>query len=220
MFRALTRLLGMAAALLLGWVLLVSLSPGTWIAAGAPCPRNLAWGDAWLPRASPLESLSFDLPDGGKGKLCYGRPSLKGRQMIGGELPYGQLWRLGANEPTTLHLSRAAHVGEMVLAPGSYSLYAIPGQLEWEILINRSTRQWGLESEYTSSVRAREVGRIRLKSQPLDRSVETLTFSIQPSAMGAIEIVFEWEDVRWRLPLEPGAADINPFEPAQAAPEL
>src|SRR6187402_2302197 len=111
MLRAIWKLLGLAAALALGWVLLVSLAPGSWIAAGAPCPRNLSWGPAWLPRVSPLESLSFALPGGGKGKLCYGSPSLKGRTMIGGVLPYGQLWRLGANEPTTLHLSRTAHIG-------------------------------------------------------------------------------------------------------------
>ena len=220
MLRAIWKLLGLAAALALGWVLLVSLAPGSWIAAGAPCPRNLSWGPAWLPRVSPLESLSFALPGGGKGKLCYGSPSLKGRTMIGGVLPYGQLWRLGANEPTTLHLSRTAHIGDIVLAPGSYSLYAIPGQLEWEILVNRSTRQWGLESEYTSAVQAREIGRIRIKSQPLDSPVEALTFSIQPSAMGALEIVFQWQDVRWRLPLAPGAEDVDPFEPTPPSTDV
>ena len=94
MMRALLKLLGLAALLLLGWVLLVSLAPGTWIAAGAPCPRNLAWGDAWMPRASPLESLSFPLPGGGKGKLCYGSPSLKGRKMIGGAFGIGLLCAL------------------------------------------------------------------------------------------------------------------------------
>ena len=220
MLRALFKLLGLLSALLLGWVLLVSLAPGTWIAAGAPCPRNLAWGDAWLLRASPLESLSFPLPGGGKGKLCYGSPSLKGRKMIGGALAYGHLWRLGANEPTTLHVSRTVHVGDLVLAPGSYSLYAVPGQLEWEILINRSTRQWGLESEYTSAVQTREVGRIRVRSQPLDRPVEALTFRVLPSAVGALELVFEWQDVRWRLPITPSAESVDPFEPAQRPTDL
>ena len=220
MLRALLKLLGLAALLLLGWVLIVSLAPGTWIAAGAPCPRNLAWGDAWLPRASPLRSISFALPGGGKGKLCYGSPSLKGRQMIGGAVPYGHLWRLGANEPTTLHISRTVHIGDLVLAPGSYSLYAVPGELEWEILVNRSTRQWGLESEYTSAVQAREVGRIRIKRQTLDTAVESLTFRVVPSAVGALELIFEWQDVRWRLPIAPGAEDVDPFEPAQRPTDL
>lgn len=207
MFRQVLKLLGAIAALVLGWVFLVSLSPGSWIASFAPCPRNLAWGDAWGPRASPLDSVRLRLP-GGSVKLCYGRPALRGRQMIGGDaVPYGQLWRLGANEPTTLHTSRTLYVGDIVLAPGSYSIYAVPGPREWEILFNRSTKQWGLESEYDAEVRSREVGRIRVQAQLLAQPVERLTFSVQSSAMGAVELVFEWQRVRWRLPLETSRID-------------
>jgi hypothetical protein len=212
MLRLLMKLAGAAAAVFLGWVILVSLAPGNLVASGAPCPRNLAWGPAWLPRVSPLVALRIALPDGGKAKLCYGQPSLKGRKMLGGVVPYGELWRLGANEPTTLHVNRTVHIGDIVLAPGSYSLYAIPGPIEWEIIVNRSTRQWGLESEYTSSVQAKEIGRIRVKAQHPDSPVEALTFTSVPSALGAVEIVFEWQDVRWRLPIAPGAENVDPFE--------
>jgi hypothetical protein len=219
MLKFFLKLLATAGGLFLAWVLLVSLAPGDWVAAGAPCPRNLAWGPAWLPRASPLDSVSIALP-GGKARLCYGRPSLRGRTMIGGDaVPYGKLWRLGANEPTTLHTSRILYVGDLVLAPGSYSLYAIPGIREWEIIVNRSIRQWGLESEYDDEVLAQEVGRIRVQAQHLDSPVETLTFRAQPAATSAVELVFEWQETRWRLPLDTSRSDFDTYEESEPDPE-
>ncbi|MGE0638695.1 MAG: DUF2911 domain-containing protein [Thermoanaerobaculia bacterium] len=201
MFRLLARLLGMALAVALAWVLLVTIAPGSWVASWAPCPRNLAWVPAWLPRASPLGALKIDLP-GGSAKLCYGRPSLRGREMLGGVLPYGELWRLGANEPTTLHVDRVVHIGDMVLAAGSYSLYAYPGSREWDIVVNRSTRQWGLESEYTDEVRGQEVGRIRVPAGRMETPVQQLTFRAVPAVTGAVDLIFEWQDTTWRLPID------------------
>lgn len=201
MRRLLLRLFGALLALALGWVLLISLAPGSWVATWAPCPRNLAWGPAWLPRVSPLAAVRIELP-GGAAKVCYGQPSLRGREMLGGVLPNGQLWRLGANEPTTLHVNRLVRLGDLVLAPGSYSLYAVPGGREWEIRINRSIRQWGLESEYTDAVQELEVGRLRVPASRLDAKVETMTFRFEPSAIGAVDLVFEWQNTAWRLALD------------------
>jgi hypothetical protein len=216
MLRLLLKLLAAVAVLALVWVLLVSFAPGSLVAKGAPCPRNLGWGPAWLPRASPLVALDLPLK-GGRGRLCYGSPSLRGRTMIGGEaVPYGELWRLGANEPTTLHLDRIVYVGDLVLSPGSYSLYAIPDRKEWEIVINRATKQWGLESEYTPEIAAQEVGRVRLQAQALDAPVEALTFSSRTSALGAVELIFEWQTTRWRLPLVTDRTDYEP--PDEPAP--
>jgi len=87
-------------------------------------------------RQSPLDSLSFTV---GKAevKVCYGRPSLRGRKMIGGEaVPYGKLWRTGSNEPTMIHTTGPITVAGVALAPGSYSLYTIPGPKEFEVILN------------------------------------------------------------------------------------
>ena len=199
MFRALTKLLGLAAALALGWVLLVSLSPGSWIAAGAPCPRNLAWGDAWLPRASPLESVSFNLPDGGKGKLCYGSPRLRGRRMIGERIPFGRLWRLGANEPTTLHLAFPARLGTVNLDPGSYSLYAIPEPQSWTVVVNANPNRWGLPID--AGVRAADIGSFPLPTSDLAEYEDRLTFHFEPSGEREGLIVYSWEHTTLTIPL-------------------
>ena len=175
MLRALLKLLGLAALLLLGWVLLVSLAPGTWIAAGAPCPRNLAWGDAWLLRASPLESLSFPLPGGGKGKLCYGSPSLKGRKMIGGTLPYGHLWRLGANEATELETGVDLTIGGQAVPKGKYTLYALPTAARWTLIVSKST------STTPAHDPALDLVRIDLRKRTLTVPVESFAINLIPS---------------------------------------
>jgi len=204
MRRAVLFLLVTALVLWVGWLGLTTLAPASSVATWAPCPRNWGWLPAWGPRTSPLAALEIDL-DGGHGKLCYGRPSLRGRRMLGGDaVPFGRLWRTGANEPTTLHLDTPVQFGELGLLPGSYSLYTIPELATWEIVVNRATSQWGLESEYSDEVRRQEVGRFRVGVEVLDAPVETLTFRTVPAATGAVDLIMEWQRTRLVIPIEAG----------------
>ncbi len=154
-------------------------------------------------RASPYDSATIELGDG-MAKVCYGRPSLKGRTMIGGEaVPYDTLWRTGANEPTTIHLNVPANIAGLDVEPGSYSLYTVPrAGSGWTLIVNRSTSQWGRESTYTEEVRAQEIGRVRVQAEPLEAPVEQLT--IRPTdAAGAAGLVLEWQDTRVHIPITP-----------------
>ena len=122
--------------------------------------------------------------------------------MIGGEaVPFGRLWRAGANEPTTLHLDTAARLGGVALLPGSYSIYAVPGPTSWEVIVNRSTRQWGLESEYTEEIAAQELGRYRALVEPLSAPVETFTIRAVGAGAQGYDLLFEWQTTRIRVPL-------------------
>jgi len=195
------------AALAAGWLLLTSFAPGSWVASWAPCPRNWGWVPAWMPRVSPLADVRFRF-DEGHGKVCYGRPSLRGRIMLGGAaVPYGQLWRTGANEPTTLHVDLPVHLGPLDLLPGSYSIYSVPDDKQWEIVVNRSTRQWGIESEYSSEVAAQEVGRFTVETEPTESEIETFTIRAVPSATDAYDLVLEWQRARVRIPIVAGFPD-------------
>ena len=128
-------------------------------------------------RLSPLDSVSFDLRSSAV-KLCFSRPSARGRIMIGGkDVPYGELWRTGANEPTMLHTTGAISIAGIEVGSGSYSLYTIPGEEEWVIIINSSITQWGHIAEYDYRVRRQEVGRGRVPRERTQRHVETMTFS-------------------------------------------
>lgn len=152
-------------------------------------------------RASPYDSTSFEL-GGSTAKVCYGRPSSRGRTMLGGTHPYGQLWRTGANEPTTIHLPVAATIAGVAVEPGSYSLYTIPGETEWTIIVNRSISQWGIESAYTADIEAQEVGRGTVAAAQPEAPVETFTIRAEPAAAGT-DLILEWENSRVRVPVVP-----------------
>lgn len=151
-------------------------------------------------RLSPLDSLSFKI-DGETVKVCYGRPSAKGRTMIGGrDVPYGRLWRTGANEPTMIHTTIAISVAGIQIGSGSYTLYTVPGEDEWVVIVNRSITQWGHIAEYSYRVRRQEVGRATVARERTRRHVETMTFSTEREN-GDANLVLEWERSRVVIPI-------------------
>jgi hypothetical protein len=152
-------------------------------------------------RPSPYDSTMVQL-NGATAKICYGRPALRGRQMIGGEqVPYDTIWRTGANEPTTIHLNTAAEIAGMRVEPGSYTLYTVPGREQWTVIVNRSTTQWGIESAYTAEVRAQEVGRAQVPAERTPAPVEVFTITSEDTGAGSANIVLEWENTRVRIPI-------------------
>jgi len=195
--RAALTLVLLAVALPVG---LTAIRPEPTLAIVLPCPRNYGWLPAWLLRSSPLASLSFAVRES-KLKLCYGRPAARGRRMLGGSrVPYGWVWRTGANEPTTLISNDSLELAGIVIPPGRTALYTIPGPESWEVILNAATSQWGIESEYRAEVRARERGRAILRSARGD-FVERLRFSMEPQAgdSGQVDLVLAWETTRLRM---------------------
>jgi hypothetical protein len=176
----------------------------TQAAAGPAC---ITMNTKQLPlatRKSPLDSVSFTV--GGKAaRVCYGRPSLRGRTMLGGEaVPYGKLWRTGANEPTMIHTTGPLTVAGLKVPAGSYSLYTVPGATEWEVIVNRSISQWGKESNYTDEVKSKEIGRAKVKAEKLPAKVETFSIRPDPATGDASALVLEWQDARVRIPVSAG----------------
>lgn len=139
-------------------------------------------------RQSPLQELSFSY-DGGEGLLCYGAPSARERVVMGELVPYGAVWRLGANEATALHLSAAATVGGVALGPGSYSLYATPGETEWTFHVNSEYDRWGIPID--EAVQSTEVGSFMATPSATAGMVEMMTFE---QVDGALR--FSWENTQ------------------------
>lgn len=153
-------------------------------------------------RVSPLDSISFKVEKSNV-KLCYGRPSLKGRTMIGGEaVPYGKIWRTGSNEPTMIHTDGPLDIAGVKVPAGTYSIYTVPGEKEWEVIVNKSITQWGHESTYTPEVQAQEVGRGKVKAETLKAPVEKLTFTAAPDAQKTKQLVLEWQTTRVAIPIK------------------
>jgi hypothetical protein len=150
-------------------------------------------------RPSPLDSTQVALA-GGTVKICYGSPSLRGRAMIGGEaVPFGALWRFGANEPTTLHTTVALNLGSIRLSPGSYSLYALPEAGHWEIFASTNVDRWGIP--ITPEVRAAEVGSTHAMPTILSAPVEAMELVLEAESATRAVLHFRWETTALRLPL-------------------
>jgi hypothetical protein len=167
---------------------------------GDPACITSASASSLAKRASPLDSVAFEVA-GTRVKVCYGRPSARGRTMIGGmNVPLGKLWRTGANEPTMLHVSGPITVAGVKLEAGTYSLYTIPEKEQWTIILNRSTAQWGDEGSY-DGVKKEEVGRGTAMVYPGKEHVEQFTIRHESQTdWGAL--VLEWEKTKVVLPLK------------------
>jgi hypothetical protein len=155
-------------------------------------------------RKSPLDSLTFTI-DRQPVKVCYGRPSARGRTMLGGaSIPFGKLWRTGANEPTVFYAPVPLRVAGLNVPPGVYSLYTVPGPKEWEVIVNRSISQWGHEGEYTDKIKAQELGRAKVKSEALKTPADTFTITAEPAGDKAVSLLLDWEKTRVRIPVQLG----------------
>ena len=154
--------------------------------------------DKLAERASPLDSIAVQIR-GGTMKLCYSRPSARGRKVMGSLVPFDQPWRLGANEATSIQIPFAAEIAGVRVEPGTYTLYAIPGASKWQIVVNRGVQRWGVPID--NDVRAKDVGAGTVTTESLGVPVETLTLKFAPAAGNTTELVLEWEKTRFRIPI-------------------
>jgi DUF2911 family protein len=139
-------------------------------------------------RISPHETVSEDL-NGKKLTITYGRPSLKGRKMLGGQDPYGKVWRLGADEATKLTVtSRTMTAGDFALEPGRYGLFAIPYADHWTMIVNKVADQWGA---FTYD-KAQDVGRFDLKVRKLSAPAEEFTITMGKQGSNIVDATFSW----------------------------
>lgn len=151
-------------------------------------------------RQSPLDSLTFTVA-ASPVKICYSRPSARGRTMIGGSsVPYGRVWRTGANEPTMIHTTVPLMIAGIYVPRGSYSLYTVPDEDEWQVIVNTSISQWGHERFYTEEVRAQELGRGEAPAERTDNHVETFTIQVEGEGDNVV-LILEWERTQVMIPI-------------------
>lgn len=186
-----------AAGMVLG-LALVLFPVGPLSGQGQDCYLARGDMDQAAQRPSPLGATTISMGDR-TATVCYGRPSANGRTVMGELVPFGQAWRLGANEATAIHLPFAAEVGGIELEPGSYSLYAVPGPEEWTIFLNSSYERWGVP--INDEVRATEVGSFSRPAEAMDGMVEQLTLSWDGHGPDMGHLVVEWEHTRVEIPV-------------------
>jgi hypothetical protein len=123
--------------------------------------------------------------------LEYHRPSVRGREIWGGLVPYGQVWRLGANEATTITFSTPVKVDGKDVPAGTYALFAIPGKDKWTFIVNKNAKQWGAFKYQQSD----DLLRFDVAPQA-GNAVEAMTFSIVPKPPASASVEMEWAKVK------------------------
>lgn len=186
----------------------VSVAPGPCLADWTtPLSYPLLTGE----RASPLESSRLELASGSV-IVCYGRPAARGRTLFGTEnalVPYGRLWRTGANEPTRLFTDLPLDVGGIRVPPGRYSLYTMPYEERWVVALNGSTFHWG--NDLSDRVRAQEIGRTVAAVDSTRAFTEQFTIELEKAPADSARLVISWGHVRVAVPIAVQSA-VRPAE--------
>ena len=139
-------------------------------------------------RASPHETVKAAI-DGGNVTITYGRPLAKGRKIFGGLVPYGQVWRTGADEATILETDKMLMLGPLHLNPGKYSLYSLVDDKTWKLVVNKQVGQWGTEYQ-----QGQDLGRVDMKAETIPAPVEQFTIALDKGAGGKGGVLtMQWE---------------------------
>lgn len=186
-----------ATVALLGATAAVTLTPAAAAAQELACTFR-APREELDDRKSPPDSASLRL-DSGALKVCFGAPRARGRTIFGGLVPYGQSWRLGANEATVLHLSAPASVGDVRVNAGTYSLYTVPGKEEWRVVVNSAADRWGVPID--EGVKEKDVGAFTVEAGRTDDFVEALDLTLERTGPDSAELVIRWERTRVAVPI-------------------
>jgi len=140
-------------------------------------------------RKSPHETVETTI-NGKKISVTYGRPYLKGRKAVGGSLvPYGQVWRTGADEATVLKTETDLMIGTLSVPAGSYALFTLPSETGWKLIVNKTSDQWGAFS-YDAK---QDLGRVDMKVGKTGAPVEQFTISLTGSGKTGM-LKMEWEN--------------------------
>ncbi|HVG26959.1 MAG TPA: DUF2911 domain-containing protein [Acidobacteriaceae bacterium] len=149
----------------------------------------MAGGGQGKAMSSPAETASVTL-DGKAIKIHYNSPRMRGRTVMGGLVPYGQVWRTGANPATSFVTEGNVRIGDLNVPAGKYTLYTLPAAAgtPWMLIINKQTGQWG--TEYSKD---QDLGRTKMQASTLPGPQENMTISFEHTTKNSTELHVRWE---------------------------
>jgi tetratricopeptide (TPR) repeat protein len=155
-----------------------------------------------VPAPSPLQTIdqAFALSNI---KIEYSRPSVKGRKIYGDLVPFGKIWRTGANASTKITFGENVRIDGKELPAGTYAVYSIPAKDYWDLMFYKDLALGGNVADYKQE---NEALRIKIKANPLTAPVETFTIGISDMTSNSANINFDWEKTRVSFKVE---ADID-----------
>lgn len=163
------------------------------IAAGAQQTTQVHPGQGGSPHVRSTWTI-----DGAHISIEYGRPHLKGRTVGKEVAPFGQVWRTGADEATTIKSDKALTFGSLTVPAGTHTLYTLPNEHEWQLIVSKKTGQWGIPYP-----EGEDLGRAPMTVSTLSAPVELMTITIEDTPAGGTLNV-EWGNTKASIPFKVG----------------
>ncbi len=159
---------------------------------------------------SPRDSVFLSL-DTNVVSVNYGRPSMRGRAIMGHLVPWHRVWRTGANEATHLKTNFDMMLGDAPVLKGRYTLWTIPGEDRWTIIVNKQTGQWGTRYD-----ERQDLARFDVKPEHLSSVVDTFRISLEATGAGKGVMKLMWEKTVVQVPFEKNT-HLRPLSPGDSA---
>jgi hypothetical protein len=147
-------------------------------------------------RASPPAQAVCKFSDGKTVTVDYSSPHAKGRKIYGGLVPYGEVWRTGANEATSFVTTADLTVSGKDVPAGSYTIFTVPNQDKWTLIINKKTGEWGIPYSYEGD----ELARVDMSAGKTPVPIENFTISFHEMGNGC-HMYLDWENTRATIEL-------------------
>lgn len=143
-------------------------------------------GGGKKPMLSPPATATVQL-NGKQVSVDYHAPSMRGRKIFGGLVPYGQVWRTGANQATTLKTAANLKIGTADVPAGTYTLYTLPSAGTWKLIVNKQTGQWG-----TVYGQSRDLARVDMRKSTLPSPQEKMSIGFENTRGNRTQLHIRW----------------------------
>lgn len=130
-------------------------------------------------------------------RVIYSRPQKREREVFGKLVPYGKVWRTGANEATEITFYQDMKIADETVKAGTYTLYSIPDEKEWTIILNKKTNTWGAY-EYTDQ---EDIVRITVPARQAPNTIEALSMAFE-KASGGVDLLIGWDKTYVKVPFK------------------
>jgi hypothetical protein len=147
------------------------------------------------PMPSPPAETSQTV-DGKTVSIHYNAPSMRGRKIFGGLVPYDKVWRTGANPATSLKTEVNLKIGTADVPAGSYTLYTLPSADTWKLIINKQTGQWGTKYD-----QGQDLARVDMKKETLSSPQEVMSITLEPFQGKTSSLHVKWDTTDVSVPV-------------------
>jgi len=144
---------------------------------------------------SPRTTTSVTIDDK-RITVGYGAPSMRGRKVMGGLVPYGEVWCAGANDATSLDTEADLDINGLKVPKGSYTLWVLPNATEWKLIVNKETGQW--HTEYKNRY---DLGRVKMNVKTSPSPVERLSIQLSNAGANKGTLALTWETTEASVPI-------------------